>query len=255
LLAHTELTDKQVELVQSLRPGAMLKLLGDLLDLARVEAGWRNSGPAGCLGDLRAAPGSMSPAEQRAWPCTWRRQGRPAGWPATRRGSTRLATWSATLRSSPKPAGQCGRQPTGDQVTFQVRDTAPASTSLEGDPVRGSRPTQSPPAHGGAGWAWRSASTMRLMGGGSTATCPARVRVRLQPALPLAAPARPSPMGWRSPVAKQGARVLGGDDNPVNRQVHPNSVGDRHAEAEDGRGGVEAPSAASTWCSWTSRCR
>jgi signal transduction histidine kinase/NO-binding membrane sensor protein with MHYT domain/CheY-like chemotaxis protein len=266
VLAHTELTDKQAELVQVIRAsGAMLNnLLGDLLDLARVEAGMEELRPEpACLGDLVRAATRLyvASAEQKGLALHVEIGGAAAGWVAC--DATRLSQVLGNLVSNAVKFTETGRIDVvvsrhADQVSFQVRDTGAGFDEASKATLFGrfgQADDSSTRKHGGAGLGLAICEHyVRLMGGElNAASVPGQGSVfgfsLTLPALAAPAPvespmvlAEPDPEA-PDPETAGRLRVLVVDDNPVNRQVLGlilDSVGVEHAEAQDGRGGVEA---------------
>jgi len=260
VLAHTDLSAKQQELVQVIRSsGALLSsLLGDLLDLARVEAGAEELRPApASIGDVvRAAAGLYAARAEEKGLALQLDIAADAAWAAC--DATRLSQVLGNLVSNAVKFTEAGKvtisvSRQGDQVTFQVRDTGVGfDAALKADLFGRFRQADdsSTRKHGGAGLGLAICQQyVQLMGGQLDAeSAPGRGAAFAftldLPPLPAPAEADPSAdIAEPEPEADARFRVLVVDDNPVNRQVLGlilDSVGIEHAEAEDGRAGVEA---------------
>jgi signal transduction histidine kinase/NO-binding membrane sensor protein with MHYT domain/ActR/RegA family two-component response regulator len=258
VLSTTGLTDRQQELVGVIQTsGALLNaLLGDLLDLARAEAGAAELRPQPeCLAEVvqsvrrlhapRAARKDLDlrveiGAGAEAWAaCDGMRLRQVIG-----------ELVSNAIKFTERGEVVIGLERDGEAVTFRVRDTgvgfdATMKAELFGRFRQGD--ASSTRRHAGAGLGLAIARQyVRLMGGeldgasrpGAGSTFAFTLRL---PA--LSAPA-PAPSEAERPIdSARPFRVLVVDDNAVNRQIMGmilDSAGVEHAEADDGRQGVEA---------------
>jgi signal transduction histidine kinase/ActR/RegA family two-component response regulator len=277
-LARTRLSARQRELVGVIRQsgGRLDGLVGDLLDLARAEAGLAELKPertdlGGLIRDVKdqfseaaalkgvALHAVVDPAADGGVECDPHR---------LRQVLAALVANAVKFTDAGEVVMTAVR--TGARVRFEVSDTGPGL-----DPVQKAQLFQSfgqadgsaTRRHGGAGLGLALCSQyVRLMGGeivchsspgeGSVFTftlelAPAERPAARKPARPARArraapaPKRAAPMTPSEPAEPpaQRLKVLVVDDNPVNRQVMElilGSAGIEHASAEDGRAGVEA---------------
>jgi len=260
VLAATDLSPKQRELVEVIRSSSTMlnSLLGDVLDLARIEAGVEDlhPEPANLAEVVRGAAGLWAArAEQKGLSLSVEVSPQACGWAAC--DSVRLTQVLGNLVSNAvkfTPSGQVtvSVERRGDQVAFEVRDTGAGFDNARMSELFGGfqlGDDSSTRQHGGAGLGLAICQHyVRMMGGELGAdSAPGRGSTfrftldlpRISPPAEISVPAAPL-------ADDEGAgrfRVLVVDDNAVNRQVLGmilDSVGIEHAEAEDGRQGVEA---------------
>ena len=264
VLSHTTLTVSQRDLVGVIRASGDLlnSLLGDLLDLAKVEAGAAELRPEPArLADLAESVRALyAPrAEEKGVTLCVELSGGAGG--RVLCDPTRIRQVLGNLVSNAvkfTDAGEVtiGLTRTGDHVTFEVRDTgvgfdealkATLFTRFQQADESSTR------RHGGAGLGLAICRQyVALMGGdldcvsaegqGSTFA----FTLKLPPAAEVEDAGEPMGLlvGNAVQVAEPGRfRVLIVDDNDVNRQVLGlilDAAGIEHAEAEDGRAGVDA---------------
>jgi signal transduction histidine kinase/ActR/RegA family two-component response regulator len=262
LLSGAKLDARQRELVEVIRSsgGLLNTLLTDLLDLARVEAGAEALRPEPVsLAELVASVVGLhrSSAEHKGLVLDVEMDA-AAGAHALC-DSLRLRQVLGNLVSNAVKFTDAGRvavlvSRSGDQVTFQVRDTgigfddAHKATLFGRFQVGDDSSTRQ---HGGAGLGLAICQQyVRLMGGELDAASKPGHGAVFGFTLDLPALAAPQPDETdvadeveRDPAEAGRFRVLVVDDNAVNRQVLGlilDSVGIEHAEAEDGREGLDA---------------
>jgi signal transduction histidine kinase/ActR/RegA family two-component response regulator len=257
VLSGTELDPRQQELVGVIRTsGALLNaLLTDLLDLARVEAGVAELHPAPlALAELvRSVRGLYAArAEQKGLALTVELADDADGWVAG--DGLRLRQVLGNLVSNAvkfTEAGEVSIAVTrdGDRVTFHVRDTGPGFDDEMKARLFGrfqQADDTSTRRHGGAGLGLAICREyLGLMGGELEAVSQPGAGATFSFTLdlpPLAAPQTPTAVVTEDrPTGR--FRVLVVDDNAVNRQVLGlilDAAGIEHAEAEDGRAGLDA---------------
>jgi len=260
VLVASGLSTKQQELVGVIKTSGDLlnALLGDLLDLAQIEAG---------AADLRPQPTPLDSlaqsvcdlyapqAEQRG--LAFRLEIAAGAGAVVSCDGVRLRQVLGNLASNAVKFTEAGeavlrldRQ--GDRVTFQVRDTGvgfDAALKAELLGAFGQADDSSTRQYGGAGLGLAICREyVALMGGeldcestpgqGSTFTFSLDL-----PALSEEAAAEPHGLAYDADEVERSVRVLIVDDNDINRQVMGlilDSAGIEHADAENGLLGVEA---------------
>jgi len=259
VLGRTRLAPKQRELVGVIQnSGALLNgLLGDLLDLARVEARAVALRPEPTdLGELLAQVRDLFAAQAEAKALSLELEIGAGAGDRVSCDPLRLRQVIGNLVSNAIKFTAAGRvvitaARDGDEVSFEVRDTG------EGfDPAVKARlferfqqaDAASTRKHGGAGLGLAiSQEYVRMMGGELDASSLPGVgsvfgfSIRL-PRLAAEVP-RPAVVAHPEPAEAGRFRVLVVDDNAVNRQVLGlilDAVGIEHADAEDGQEGLEA---------------
>jgi signal transduction histidine kinase/ActR/RegA family two-component response regulator len=261
VLANSKLSATQQELVGVIRTsGALLNsLLADLLDLARVEAGAAALRPeAIALDDLIHSVRSLYAPRAEQKGVALRIEIAPGAGGRVSCDATRLRQVLGNLVSNAVKFTDAGEvvilvAREGDRVTFQVRDTGPGFDSALKATLFGrfqQADESSTRKHGGAGLGLAiSREYVSLMGGElDCASAPGEGSTFM---FTLDLPALPEVQAVMIPEADVAGlageagrfRVLIVDDNEINRQVLGlilDSAGIEHAEAEDGRGGVEA---------------
>ncbi|TAJ72302.1 MAG: response regulator [Phenylobacterium sp.] len=258
VLMGSDLTPKQQELVGVIRTsGALLNsLLTDLLDLARVEAGAAELRPEPtALGDLVHAVANLYAARAAQKGLALTVEIAPGAGVHAACDAMRLRQVLGALVSNAVKFTDDGevalvldRQ--GDQVTFKVRDTGSGFDDALKATLFGrfqQADDSSTRKHGGAGLGLAiSREYVALMGG--ELDCVSRPGVGSTFSFTLDLPAlreAEPPVVLAVAVAGEPGcfRVLVVDDNEINRQVLGlilDSAGIDHADAEDGRAGVEA---------------
>jgi signal transduction histidine kinase/CheY-like chemotaxis protein len=260
VLVASGLSAKQQELVGVIKTSGDLlnALLGDLLDLAQIEAGSAELRPQRTpLGSLVQSVCDLYAPQAEQMGLALRVEiGPGAGDPVSCDG-VRLRQVLGNLASNAVKFTERGeavirldRQ--GDRVTFQVRDTGvgfDAALKAELLGAFGQADDSSTRRYGGAGLGLAICREyVALMGGeldcestpgqGSTFTFSLDL-----PALPDAGAAEPHAVAYAADEVERTFRVLIVDDNEINRQVMGlilDSAGIEHAEAENGLLGVEA---------------
>jgi CheY-like chemotaxis protein len=258
VLANSELSATQQELVGVIRTsGALLNsLLADLLELARVEAGVAELRPEAVrLDDLaQSVRGLYAPRAQQKG-VALRVEIAPDAEAQVTCDATRLRQVLGNLVSNAVKFTDAGEvvivlDRAGDHVTFQVRDTGSGFDDALKAVLFGrfqQADDSSTRKHGGAGLGLAiSREYVRLMGGELDCTSAPGQGSTFMFTLPLPAlPGIEAVARADTPVVGEDGRfrVLVVDDNEINRQVLGlmlDSAGIEHAEAEDGRVGVEA---------------
>jgi signal transduction histidine kinase/ActR/RegA family two-component response regulator len=258
VLANSELSATQQELVGVIRTsGALLNsLLADLLELARVEAGVAELRPEAVrLDDLaQSVRGLYAPRAQQKG-VALRVEIAPEAEARVTCDAMRLRQVLGNLVSNAVKFTDAGEvvivlDRTGDHVTFQVRDTGSGFDDALKAVLFGrfqQADDSSTRKHGGAGLGLAiSREYVRLMGGELDCTSAPGQGSTFMFTLPLPAlPGIEAVARADTPVVGEDGRfrVLVVDDNEINRQVLGlmlDSAGIEHAEAEDGRVGVEA---------------
>jgi signal transduction histidine kinase/CheY-like chemotaxis protein len=266
-LMRTRLTSRQRELVGVIRQsgGRLDGLVGDLLDLARAEAGGAElTLKRTHLGELIGAVQAVraKAAAEKGLALHVAIGAGADGWAdcdAERLSQVLDALLENAVKFTERGEVVVSAMRTGQRVRFEVSDTGPG---LEAEQKArlfssfGQADGSSTRRHGGAGLGLAICSQyVRLMGGeiichstpgqGSVFTFTLELPAKAAPKRQTTAPRRKTARRAVSKAAALGPapRVLVVDDNAVNRQVMElilGAAGIEHASAEDGRAGVEA---------------
>ena len=264
-LMRTRLSAKQRELVGVIRQsgGRLDGLMGDLLDLARAEAG------AAQLEVKRTHLGELVAGVQAAHAKAAAAKGLALhvalgagadGWTdcdAARLSQVLDAMLDNAVKFTERGEVVVSAIRTGERVRFEISDTGPgldAEQRARAFMSFGQADASSTRRHGGAGLGLAICSQhVRLMGGeivchstpgqGSVFTFTLELPARTAAKKSVPARRRAARKIPQAAMAGHAPRVLVVDDNAVNRQVMElilESVGADHASARDGREGVEA---------------
>ena len=257
VLAETDLSDQQQELVGVIRTsGALLNaLLADLLDLARVEAGVAElrPEPTDLAAMVTSIRGLYAPrAEQKGLAIRAEIALGEETWASC--DAMRLRQVIGNLVSNAVKFTDAGEvtirvEREGEAVRFAVHDTGCGFDESLKATLFGrfqQADASSTREHGGAGLGLAICQEyLRLMGGALDCSSRPGAGSVFEFTLDLPALGAQRPLGSGEPGSAPVApfRVLVVDDNAINRQVLGlilESAGIEHADAENGRVGVEA---------------
>ncbi len=257
VLSASGLSERQLELVGVIRTsgGLLNALLGDLLDLARVEAGAATLRPEpASLNDIAKSVRDLYAPEAERKGVGLHLDVGPGAGVAAVCDPVRLRQVLGNLISNAVKFTDAGEvtlalRRAGDLVTFEVRDTGIGFDAALKSRLFGrfqQADDSSTRRHGGAGLGLSiSREYVALMGGALDGESRPGVGsvFGFTLDLPALSDTTPSPVALAGVAMHDGFRVLIVDDNAINRQVLGlilESAGIEHAAAENGQEGVDA---------------